>query len=319
MSYASLQITEVGPPEYPLIATLRKTIFTEAGHYFSVPFEEGIADRQDVLALIAHLEGNPLGFKVGYRFAPGIYYSWTGGILKDYRRQGLARRMQEWQHAFARSRGYRSVFFNTFNRFHEMMLFGLDTGFVPVGIERRAEGDISVKFTKDLTKDDPPPRPPASPPPATLHVEAVSPNYHGLIADIATQTIGPTSEREIDQLLAAVDSIALVAFVGDQPAGFTIGSALDGRRQTYVSHFTAVLPRHRRRGIAGVLTRSLIESADAFGYRHVRSHVDHSNVPMLRLALSLGYDVVGILQHANAIPSSTGIILEYERSRSPAI
>ena len=65
--------------------------------------------------------------------------------------------MQEWQHAYLRSRGYKWVFFNTFNRFKSMMLFGLDTGFLPVGVERRPEGDLSIKFTKDLTTDAPTP------------------------------------------------------------------------------------------------------------------------------------------------------------------
>ena len=45
----------------------------------------------DVLALIAHLEGNPVGYKIGYYDKPGLYYSWSGGVLKDYRGQGVAR------------------------------------------------------------------------------------------------------------------------------------------------------------------------------------------------------------------------------------
>jgi GNAT superfamily N-acetyltransferase len=311
MSYASIHITEVGPPEYPLIATLRDLIFTEAGHRFSTRVQDALADRQDVLALIAHLEGNPVGFKVGYRFAPGIYYSWTGGVLNEYRRHGLARRMQDWQHAFARSRGYRSVFFNTFNRFRNMMLFGLDTGFVPVGIERRPEGEISVKFTKDLTHPDPPPGSPANAPSATPHVESVSSNYHGLIADMAAQSIRPTTEQEIDQLLAATDPLALVAFVNEQPAGFTIGSGLGAGRQTYVSHLTAVLPLHRRHGIARALAVRQIESASRLGYRRLRRQIDHANVPMLRLAISTGFDVVGMLHHDPPTQPFTDIVLEH--------
>jgi hypothetical protein len=92
---------------------------------------------------------------VGYRYKPGRYYSWTGGVLPDYRRGGVARRMQEWQHAWCRSRGYKFVQFNTFNKFRNMLLFGLATGFVPIGIDYRREKEISIKFEKDLSLPDP--------------------------------------------------------------------------------------------------------------------------------------------------------------------
>jgi hypothetical protein len=62
--------------------------------------------------------------------------------------------MQEWQHGWLRSRGYRAVFFNSFNKFRSMLLFGLSSGFVPMGIIYRELGEISIKFTKDLSKPD---------------------------------------------------------------------------------------------------------------------------------------------------------------------
>ena len=37
-----------------------------------------------------------------------------------------------------------------------MMLFGLASGFRPVGAERRDEGELSLKFVKDLTAPPPP-------------------------------------------------------------------------------------------------------------------------------------------------------------------
>src|SRR5687767_7737821 len=125
MAYAQIDISEVGPAEYPLIKVLRETIFGAYRHRFAGSFDEEIEGRQDVFALIAHLEGNPVGYKVGYRYKPGRYYSWTGGVLPDYRRSGVARRMQEWQHGWCRSRGYKFIEFNSFNKFSEMLLFGL--------------------------------------------------------------------------------------------------------------------------------------------------------------------------------------------------
>jgi GNAT superfamily N-acetyltransferase len=143
-------VTEVGPAEYPLLEVLRETIFGEVGHRSLTPFADLLDGRKDVLLLIAHLEGNPIGFKVGCADRPGVYFSRSGGVLKDYRRQGLARRMQDWQEQFAIARGYKQVFFNTFNHFPHMIQFGLATGFRPVAAEWRELSVMSFKFVKDL-------------------------------------------------------------------------------------------------------------------------------------------------------------------------
>jgi GNAT superfamily N-acetyltransferase len=150
-----LGITEVGPAEYPLLEVLRETIFGAYGHQSLSGFAEILEGRRDVLAVIAHLEGNPIGFKVGCGSEqPGVYHSRSGGVLKEYRRLGLGRRMQDWQHQYARSRGYRQVVFNTFNHFPDMVLFGLVSGFEPVGAEwRDPPGAMSIKFRKELGRE----------------------------------------------------------------------------------------------------------------------------------------------------------------------
>lgn len=154
MSY-ELGITEVGPAEYPLLEVLRETIFGEVGHRSLTSFAELLDGRRDVLTLIAYLEGNPIGFKVGCAGDHGEYHSRSGGVLRDYRRLGLGRRMQEWQHGFARSRGYKRVFFNSFNHFPDMMRFGLASGFRIVAAEWRELDAMSFKFMKELAAPAP--------------------------------------------------------------------------------------------------------------------------------------------------------------------
>ena len=43
MSYAQIEITEVGPAEYPLIRVLRDTIFGEFNHRYANTFDEAVA------------------------------------------------------------------------------------------------------------------------------------------------------------------------------------------------------------------------------------------------------------------------------------
>jgi ribosomal protein S18 acetylase RimI-like enzyme len=295
MAYAQIEITEVGPAEYPLMAVLRDTIFGEYKHRYATTFEEGIEGRQDILALMAHLEGNPVGYKIGYRDRPRHYYSWTGGVLRDYRGQGVARRMQEWQHGWLRARGYQSVGFNSFNKFGAMLRFGLSTGFVPDSVSVRPENELSIHFTKDLTKPDPARRVKGTP--AAVHIESVGPTYHGLIAELASETVEPTTEEQVDQEMAGDDPLALVAFVEGKPVGFKIGRGRGGRRRVYLSRLGGVLAEYRGRGIAGALARHQLRAAAGMGYPAVRCHTKHDNVPMIRLGLRMGFTINGMLFH----------------------
>lgn len=292
MSYAQIEITEVGPAEYPLIAVLRDTIFGEFKHRYAATFEEQIEGRQDVLALMAHLEGNPVGYKVGHRDRPRHYYSWTGGVLRDYRGQGVAGRMQAWQHAWLRARGYQTVGFNSFNKFGGMLRFGLSTGFVPDSVSIRPENELSIHFTKDLTRPDPERR--AKGTPAKVHVEAVGPAYHGLVAQLASETVLATTEEQVDAAMAGPDALALVAFVDDRPVGFKTGFGRDGGRFYYHSQMGGVLPEFRGRGVATALARHQLGAIARMGYRRVGYFTKHDNVPMLRMAIGLGFEIVGI-------------------------
>jgi GNAT superfamily N-acetyltransferase len=291
--YSQIEISEVGPAEYPLIAVLRDTIFAEFKHRYSAPLEEQAKDRKDVLALIAHLEGNPVGYKIGYHDRPGLYYSWSGGVLKDYRGQGVARRMQEWQHAWLRARGYRMVQFTSFNKFRGMLQFGLSTGFVPTGVDLSPEGELSIKLRKDLAQPDPPQR--ATLPRAKVHVESVGPNYHGLIAQFASETLKPTTEEAIDRAMAGPNSLALIAFVGSTPVGFAVGHGHDNGDGRFEVTQLGVLPAHRDQGVATAILRHALSATPG---RAVRLNTAPDNVPAIRAALHAGFDIAGMLYDA---------------------
>ena len=296
MGYAQIDISEVGPAEYPLIAVLRDTIFGEFNHRYAATFAEQIDGRQDVLALIAHSEGNPVGYKVGYRDRPRHYHSWTGGVLPDYRREGIARRLQDWQHGWLRARGYQAVGSNSFNKFRGMLQFSLSTGFVPDGVNVRPESEISIHFNKDLSLPDPPRRAKRSSP-INVHVESVGPTYHGLIAQLASETVEPATEADIDREMQNPNGLALVAFVDNKPVGFKIGHGRDARGHLFESRLGGVLPDYRGLGVAAALARRQIDAVGAMGYRVLQMMTRHDNVPMLRLAVSLGFNLNGICFH----------------------
>jgi GNAT superfamily N-acetyltransferase len=156
----SIEITEVGPAEFPLLEVLRDTVFGEFGHVSHATVAEGIEGKDDLLILLAHLEGNPVGFSAGYRRTLHAFYINYMAILREYRRQGIGRQFMAREESFARARGYERIEFNTQNRYRGMMLLGLDLGYRPVALEQDdgTENDLVIRFAKSLqheaTKDE---------------------------------------------------------------------------------------------------------------------------------------------------------------------
>jgi ribosomal protein S18 acetylase RimI-like enzyme len=306
MAYAQIDICEVGPPEYPLINVLRDTIFKEFGHVYRTPFEDMVRDRQDLICLIAHLEGNPVGYKVGYRDRPGGYYSYSGGVLPDYRGEGVAKRLQDWQHAAIRARGYKTVYFTSFNKFRSMLLFGLSTGFLPKGIDHRPEGEISIRFEKDLTKPEPD-APPALPR-AAAHVESVGPTFNGTLARLCTQTGRPLDESDVDRDFPVPDAVNLLAMVENRPAGVLVAAPTKDASVFSLRH-AGVLESHRRTGIGSALVDHLLGALKGRGVRTVRAKVRHENAAGLSMCLKNGFEVVGMLHDPGA--RATSVVLEH--------
>ena len=82
------------------------------------------------LIAIAYVENNAAGFKVGYqRENDGSFYSWMGGILPGFRRQGIAQMLADYQEDWARKQGYIKVKMKTRNRLKPMLYFALGNGF----------------------------------------------------------------------------------------------------------------------------------------------------------------------------------------------
>jgi ribosomal protein S18 acetylase RimI-like enzyme len=151
---------------------------------------------------------------------------------------------------------------------------------------------LSIHFTKDLTRPDPAPR--QKLPRAAVHVETVGPNSHGLVAQLASDTVEPRTAAEIDREMANPNPLALVAFVDGKPVGFKVGHGRDARGHLFESRIGGVLPEYRNRGVATALARHQLDAVAELGYRAVRVHAPHDNSPVIGLALGLGFDIVGM-------------------------
>ena len=83
------------------------------------------------LALIAEIDNQLVGFKIGYdRFKNGSFYSWMGGVLPRFRRMGVAYSLANFQEKWADENGFSSIILKTRQKHDEMIAFSLNRGFI---------------------------------------------------------------------------------------------------------------------------------------------------------------------------------------------
>lgn len=116
--------------------------------YHRLPeFEDcrSVADLQARLAtnqtsqLIACVNGVPAGFKLGYALSETEFYSWLGGVLPEFRRDGVAQALLLAQEKWAMEQGYRTLSVKTRNKFRGMLMMLLKNGYQLVELEPQGE------------------------------------------------------------------------------------------------------------------------------------------------------------------------------------
>ncbi|MBY6187519.1 GNAT family N-acetyltransferase [Marinobacter hydrocarbonoclasticus] len=106
------------------------------------------------LIQIAEVEGEAAGFKVGYQLEDGVFYSWMGGILPDFRALGLASEMLKAQEAWAVGQGYHSLKVKSRNRYATMVAMLLRHGYQIEHFEPKGDtvADHRIHLHKNLKK-----------------------------------------------------------------------------------------------------------------------------------------------------------------------
>ena len=104
------------------------------------------------LILIAHFNGEKVGFKVGYdRFKDGSFYSWIGGVMPNYRRRKIAYSLAVEQEKWARRKDFDRIIVKTRNKYSAMLSFLINNGFKISDMEKRnAINDHRIILTKEI-------------------------------------------------------------------------------------------------------------------------------------------------------------------------
>ena len=98
-------------------------------HYSKESYFERLSGVTNYI-IAAFADDTICGFKAGYELEPGIFYSWVGAVLPQYRRQGVAKILAEEQENWLRKNGYHTLRMKTRNKFKNMLLFAITNGFM---------------------------------------------------------------------------------------------------------------------------------------------------------------------------------------------
>lgn len=130
MAYGLIDISEVGEAEVPLIRVLAESLFG------AMPdgAERALERPEDRLMLIAHLEGNPIGFLLCDFEAEWCEIRCVG-VLETYRREGTGTRMLQYAERAAKARGCTHAVIHLKRReCDELRRLASSRGFAPVKI-----------------------------------------------------------------------------------------------------------------------------------------------------------------------------------------
>ncbi len=102
------------------------------------------------LIITAYQNDNPIGYLIAYdQFKDGSIYCWLAGVKKDYRRQGVLKKMIKHLNSWAVKQGYKSIRITTRNRFRGMLTYLILNGFNITEILRRENvEEHKIRFIK---------------------------------------------------------------------------------------------------------------------------------------------------------------------------
>ena len=140
---------------------------------------------------------------------------------------------------------------------------------------------------------------------ANADIIVVGPSELSTIIDLYNEVFAP--RRDIDfferRFRGRENTLSLIAEIDKCPVGFSLGFEL--KPTTWTNWLMGVRPDYRRQGIASQLTQAEQAWAVDHGYRYLRTECHNRHRPILHLAISHGFDVVGVRwdseRHSNLV------------------
>lgn len=129
------------------LKTIYTSVFEDADITF---FEKRFQEQEDLLSVLAFCETKLVGFKIGYRYNDTTFYSWVGGVLAEFRQQGIAQELAKLQESWTQQNAYKKLRTKSMNRFKPMMILNLKNGFNIIKVYTNEKEQTKVIFEKTI-------------------------------------------------------------------------------------------------------------------------------------------------------------------------
>ena len=129
---------------------------------------------------------------------------------------------------------------------------------------------------------------------ANAKIDIVGPGDIPLIADLYGQIYRPPHDAEFfrRRFLGRYNPLLLMATLDNMPVGFFLGFEL--KPGTFFAWLYGVLPEFRRKSIASQLMDAVHTWVGQHEYESIRFECQNLHRPMLHMAISRGYDIIGL-------------------------
>lgn len=141
---------------------------------------------------------------------------------------------------------------------------------------------------------------------ATAKIVPIGPGELALVAELYNQVFSPSQDAEFFErrFQGRHNVTTMVAMMDDRHVGFIIGFEL--MPSTFFCWMCGVILDFRRAGISTQLIQAQQAFAEEHGYPIIRFECNNQHRPMLHVAITEGYDLVGIRWDTN---SSNNVVI----------
>jgi GNAT superfamily N-acetyltransferase len=146
---ADAVIDRINPADLGLITHLYNTVFRPT--LTEDELKTRLRGRHNLLAQVARIGNDAVGFLLGVELRPDTHFVWTCGVVPQMRRAGIATQLMHAAEDWARTEGYRILRFECENSIRPFLHFGIANDYDIVGIRWDSERMQNVViFEKQL-------------------------------------------------------------------------------------------------------------------------------------------------------------------------
>jgi GNAT superfamily N-acetyltransferase len=113
-------------------------------------FQERLRQNPRAVLIRALIDEKIAGFKLGYAQDSAKFYSWLGAVDEKFRGLGLGRDLIRAQHEWCKSQGFKKIVTKTKNKWRDMVILNLISGFHIIGIYTDDKGEPKLILEKNL-------------------------------------------------------------------------------------------------------------------------------------------------------------------------